>query len=112
MLSAGGDFASSTAGYITGIGFPTLCAVIGGTIVRLGSRLTAQDKSLSALAQSVAILVSEMPKMNTQVSKNTDDIVGLREATAILMSAKADHDLWAAQEKQRIHERIDKVGDH
>jgi len=100
-------FASSTAGYITGVVTPVATALLVVLISSMRSRfnkleasLMEQNKTLASQSQGLAIVVSQMQPMEIRVTTLEQSNQEMGKATAVLQDALARHERW--------HERHEK----
>lgn len=128
MFLASTGFASSPAGYVSGIVIP---AVLGAFITmnernrrRNDRRLehieataatnaetsAERDRELSVAmttnTQALAIIVERIAPMQTAIAANTEKSLSLGESVAVLRSKMSDHEMWAQREHERVLRKI------
>lgn len=87
-------FATSTAGYLTGLGTPILAILIGAMWKAWSGRLARQDAALIEQNKVLAILLADHNHVVEEVRTNTAKVSELDKTTAILASKVADHERW------------------
>lgn len=113
---AAASFASSPAGYISGLGLPAALLVMGffgrRAIARQDARFASLeqfDREMSAAmttnTQALAIIVERIAPMQTAIASNSGSVVMLGESVAVLRSKMADHEKWAQTEHERLMAR-------
>lgn len=112
MVFADG-FASTPAGYVSGLLLPAVLLVMAYFGKRAISRQDARfagleqfdremSQAMTTNTQALAIIVERIAPMQTAIAANTDRTLSLGESVAVLRSKMSDHELWA----QREHERL------
>lgn len=94
ILADHATFATSTAGYLTGVGTPVLAILIGAMWKSWSGRLARQDAALIEQSKALAILLADHNHMAEEVKANTTKINALDRTTAVLASKVNDHERW------------------
>jgi|SRR5882762_2998950 len=107
-MVSGASFATSTAGYITGIVTPVATALLVFIIGSMRSRfrkiedtLTRQNETLAAQTQGMAVMVSQMEPMDRRVSTLEESDRKMAAATAVLQDALTKHERWHERHDER-----------
>jgi len=107
------DFASTPAGYITGIGLPVASFAVGWVLKQLLAKFGSVDAKLdehaAAMAEqsrALAVLVTQVAPMQIDISESKSAIQTMRETTAVLKSRMDQHEAWAAKEHERILRQV------
>lgn len=123
-MLASAAFATTPAGYISGIVIPLILGAFIGMSERNRRRNDARlehiettaannaetsakrDQDLSAAmttnTQALAIIVERIAPMLTAIAQNSASAITLGESVAVLKSKMADHEKWAATEHERV----------
>src|SRR6266496_949068 len=99
MFMVADTFASSPAGYLTGIGTPIIALLIGAMWKAWSGRLAKQDAAMIETNKVLAVLLSEHDLLTSEVNGDTNRIRTLEQSTAVLASQMQMH--------ERYHERKD-----
>lgn len=97
------QFASTTAGYVTGILAPIMfvfLGFIGSSFFRWRHGI---DTTLAQQNQALAVLVSQSDQTTREVHEATTRISSVSESTAVLKATLDDHVKWSADIDQRWH---------
>ncbi len=92
------DFASSPAGWLTGVGTPSLTVLIGALWKAISGRLKQQDadnaivqNALVEANRTLAVMLADSGHVSGQVQANTTKIAELAETTAVLKAWREDY---------------------
>lgn len=92
------DFASSPAGWLTGVGTPSLTVLVGALWKGIAGRLKKQDadnavvqNALIEANKTLAVMLADSGHVATQVQVNTSKIAELAETTAVLKAWREDY---------------------
>ena len=92
------SFASSTGGYLAGLGVPILVVLIGSMWKAWAGRLAMQDKEIAKIQESateqnkaLAVLLSEHTMIVRQVNEATRGLNALDRSLAVLQSQVSEH---------------------
>ena len=105
MLAAE-PFASTGAGYLTGIGTPVIALLVAGMWKAWAGRLHKQDEAIGRLVESnteaakaLAILLADHNHVATTVAAHTEQLNELGKSTAVLAAQVHDHHRWAERQQ-------------
>lgn len=91
-------FATTPAGYITGIVVPALLTgivfALGYGFRRFSARMDRQDNALASTTLALAVLTAEVAPTREQTSRNTVSIGSLDRMVAVLDKSLEDHQRW------------------
>jgi hypothetical protein len=106
MLAAVEPFASSPAGYLTGVGTPILALLIGGMWRAWAGRLKQQDLAMAKMQEAatesnkaLAILLAEHNHVSNTVVANAARLSELEMSTAVLRSQVTEHHRWVERQQ-------------
>lgn len=114
MLAADQAFATTPAGYVSGIALPVLLLGLGWLLKRTFGRfetlLDEHSKALAASSTALAVLVQQFAPMQQKQVEHDGSIGSLQRATAVLESRVSEHSDWAAKEHERLLSLASRVG--
>lgn len=107
MWSASTSFASSPAGFLTGIGTPIIALLVGAMWRAWAGRLRKQDEILAVMQASateqnkaLAILLADHNHVAMQVATDTAKTSDLDKSLAVLTSKVDDHLRWVERQEK------------
>lgn len=110
-LADANSFATSTAGYLTGILTPVATVLVGSLWVNVSRRfrtiertLQEQNTAMTVQSQGLAVVVSQMTPMTQRLERLEVGQSELMKSTAVLSNVVERHEQW--------HERHDETERH
>lgn len=100
------SFATTPAGYITGIVVPAVVAGVAWLVVRLIGKVDRVEAAMVAQTQALAVLVEQVAPMKAVQADNVTKISALERATAVLESTLQRHEAWAQGEHERVLRKL------
>lgn len=105
------QFASSPAGYLTGLGTPIVALLVGAMWRASAGRLRKQDETMALVQASateqnkaLAILLADHNHVAVQVATDTAKTSELDKSLAVLTSRVDDHLRWAERQQKAGNE--------
>lgn len=99
------NFASSPAGFVTGLGVPIVAVMIGFMWKRASDRIGGIESTLVETTRTLTVLLDHDGISRgdlVDIDKRTDK---LEEVTAILKDRLDRHETWADGENKRIRDK-------
>lgn len=93
------DFASSPAGWLTGLGTPLIAALVGFHYKTSQTRLNKLEAATAQQTQALAVLVAESSHISQTAGEAARQAASLTVSMAVLQSQLDNHERW--------HERKD-----
>lgn len=93
------DFASSPAGWLTGIGTPMVAALVGFQWKASQGRMAKLEEATAQQSQALAILVAESSHVSQTAGEAAKKADSLTIAMAVLQSQLANHERWHENRK-------------
>lgn len=103
---AADSFASTPAGYITGIVVPIIAAAVAWLVARLIGKVDRVQAAMVAQTQALAVLVEQVGPMKSALATNVSKVSALERATAVLEATLQRHEAWAQTEHERILRKL------
>ena len=96
-------FATTPAGYLTGIGTPILAVLIGAMWTRTANRLASQDRAMIEQSKALAVIVAETTSIAATAAAAKDKADTLAITTAVLKESVDTHHRWAERWSEQHH---------
>lgn len=103
------QFASSPAGYITGVTGPALFLCAGYAWRRLSGRLDRQDIAMATNTQALAVLITQHETTTDTANKAESTATDLDRSVAVLQDRLDRHEKWSDEQARIARETFERL---